>query len=120
MSKQNKFTKSVIQRLEQESLKKKDDKSVNQPIEKKADDQQKNIQANINKTINKANIKSKYSKTNLKLDDIISPMKEREAKNKTFYLDTEVIDVLQAQAKNLKMTDSKLANEIFRAVLNID
>jgi len=48
---------------------------------------------------------------------IISLEPGRTAKNKTFYLDEEVIEAVKATAKSQKVTDSKLVNAILQAVL---
>ncbi len=44
---------------------------------------------------------------------------QRAAKNKTFYLDGQVITALKAAAKEQGVTDSKLVNDILRKVLGV-
>lgn len=44
---------------------------------------------------------------------------QRMAKNKTFYLDGDVIDAIKKTARTQKITDSKLVNDILRQVLGI-
>ena len=46
--------------------------------------------------------------------------KQRAAKNKTFYLDEEVITTLHNTAKRQGITDSKLCNDILRSVLGLN
>lgn len=42
---------------------------------------------------------------------------ERRAKNKTFYLDEDVIDAITKTAKKQKIAESKLVNDILKHVL---
>lgn len=44
----------------------------------------------------------------------------RQAKNKTFYLDVEVIDAITHAARAQGLADSKLVNDILRRVLGVD
>lgn len=51
------------------------------------------------------------------IGEIIRLNPARAAKNKTFYLDEDVIEALRDAAKEQKVTDSKLVNAILRTVL---
>lgn len=54
------------------------------------------------------------------LSEYIRPAPQRLAKNKTFYLDSDVIDAIRNTAKQQKVTDSKLVNDILRRVLELN
>ncbi|MCL2837354.1 MAG: hypothetical protein FWE00_11585 [Defluviitaleaceae bacterium] len=51
------------------------------------------------------------------IGEYLRPSPARLAKNKTFYLDEDVISALKAAAQSRQVTDSKLANDIMRTVL---
>ena len=51
------------------------------------------------------------------IGEYLSPSPARFAKNKTFYLDEDVISALKAAAQSQRVTDSKLVNDIIRTVL---
>jgi len=51
------------------------------------------------------------------VEKYLRPSFARLAKNKTFYLDEEVISALKVVAQSQRVTDSKLANDILRTVL---
>lgn len=55
----------------------------------------------------------------LNLDAYIIKGNDRVAKNKTFYLDQNVIEGIKSAAKRQKVTDSKLVNDILKKVLAI-
>jgi hypothetical protein len=44
---------------------------------------------------------------------------QRVAKNKTFYLDAAVVDAVKRIAREQKVTESRLVNDILRHVLNL-
>jgi len=44
---------------------------------------------------------------------------QRMAKNKTFYLDEEVIEAVKRTAKSQGVTDSRLVNDILRRILHL-
>lgn len=54
------------------------------------------------------------------LSEYLRPTPQRIAKNKTFYLDSDVIDAVRNTAKQQKVTDSKLVNDILRRVLELN
>lgn len=45
---------------------------------------------------------------------------EKKAKNKTYYLDQEVIDAIKHNAKKQNVSESKLVNNILKHILNIN
>ncbi|MCB5389117.1 hypothetical protein LIQ05_19455 [Blautia glucerasea] len=49
----------------------------------------------------------------------IIDVKEKSVKNKTFYLDTEVIKYVKKHAKVQKVSESKLVNDILKHVFKI-
>jgi hypothetical protein len=51
------------------------------------------------------------------IGDFLRREPQRMAKNKTFYLDAQVIEAIKSTAKEQKVTDSKLVNDILRMVL---
>lgn len=53
------------------------------------------------------------------LSAYLVPETPRLAKNKTFYLDTAVIEAVHEAATEQKITDSKLVNDILRKVLGL-
>lgn len=59
-------------------------------------------------------------KTMPDLSEYLRPTPQRLAKNKTFYLDSDVIDAIRNTAKQQKVTDSKLVNDILRRVLELN
>lgn len=50
----------------------------------------------------------------------ISTPPQRAAKNKTFYLDTDVISEIKRQAKKQGTTESKLINDILKNILGLN
>lgn len=148
MAKQNKFTLSVLERLEQEEKRARERKSetpaegapqtTEEPTkEEKAKTEtipssvkeEKSPQTTpqvVKSTpkkeepVAKAPVRSQEEAQEIPdLSQFINVTPERVAKNKTFYLDQEVIDGVRAAAKAQKMTDSRLVNEILRGVLGI-
>lgn len=53
------------------------------------------------------------------LADLLTPTPQRSAKNKTFYLDAQVIDAIKTVAKKQKITESRLVNDLLRKVLGV-
>lgn len=53
------------------------------------------------------------------LSEYIARTPKRMAKNKTFYLDVDVIEALKNAAKQQNITDSRLCNDILRTVLGL-
>ena len=56
--------------------------------------------------------------TSFNLDDIIDKS-SKNSKNKTYYLETNAIDVVKKIAKKQKISESKLVNGILKHVLGI-
>lgn len=50
---------------------------------------------------------------------ILRPQVSRSAKNKTFYLDSELVEAIKSVAAAQKVTESRLVNDILRAVLGL-
>lgn len=53
------------------------------------------------------------------LAELLTPAPQRSAKNKTFYLDAQVIDAIKTVAKKQKITESRLVNDLLRRVLGL-
>ena len=53
------------------------------------------------------------------LAGLISHSEGRKAKNKTFYLDTSVIEAIHKAAVSQKVTESKLVNDILKKILGV-
>ena len=53
------------------------------------------------------------------INSFIRPRATRTAKNKTFYLDNELIQLIQSTAKSQEITESRLVNDILRSVLGL-
>ena len=102
----NKFQKSVRERLENNTVPPKELPSQSPK-----------------KTPSSDTVKPKEVSRELTADDsVLSYLKQeniRDAKNKTFYLDTKVIEAIKTAAKSHKTTDSKLVNDILSNVLNV-
>lgn len=62
-------------------------------------------------------IKKTPTPTVMNLDAFLNPSENRQAKNKTFYLDTAVIDAIKQAATANHMAESKLVNDILKKVL---
>lgn len=60
-----------------------------------------------------------FQNEGLCLDDFIIRDEGRNAKNKTFYLDTAVIQAIKKAATAQKVTESKLVNDILKKILGI-
>ena len=116
----NKFQKSVLERLEQESDRHK--KSTNRkiiPVEVETHIQPEVQVRQEMKEIENETIPSARALPG-DIGDFIRPQLQRQAKNKTFYLDGDVIIAIKKTAKQQGITDSKLVNDILRRVLGID
>lgn len=113
----NKFQKSVFERLEQESNRNKKEKKL--PVEM----QEPAVQATNLPVASVKDEKYVEQQTRQLPTDIggfLRPTQNRLAKNKTFYLDGDVIDMIKNAARAQGVTDSKLVNDILRKVLGID
>lgn len=107
----NKFQKSVQERLEEEakrqSAKKKEASAMEPSLE--------TIEYQIPD-------EKHFTKTQPDFSDIglyLRPETQRIAKNKTFYLDADVIETIKTTARVQRVTDSKLVNDILRKVLGL-
>lgn len=54
----------------------------------------------------------------LDLSDLFGRGEERNAKNKTFYLDDSVIQAIKKAASNYHITESKLVNDILKKIFS--
>lgn len=115
----NKFQKSVLERLEQEARQSKGEQKA--PIEAlrqvKTNEPSKPvpIQARREEPLPEAPQPNIASQADLSAYLRLEPA--RQAKNKTFYLDLEIIEAIKAAAKVQGVTDSKIAGDILRYVL---
>lgn len=131
MSKQNKFTQSVMERLEQDAKRQKEreQKQTKQPekaevkaekplLEVKKEVKTEKVEQKKVPVKKKATAKSKTEVPDL--SDFINKTPQRVAKNKTFYLDESVINALSVAAKEQNTTDSRLCNDILKTVLGVE
>lgn len=120
----NKFQKSVQERLEQEAARQK--KHTQRIAATDAGASEKPMLSNAIPEQSKPKSQSKPKKETVQsitsLPDITMYLKkepQRLAKNKTFYLDSDVIDAIKKIAKQQGITDSKLVNDVLRKVLSL-
>lgn len=131
----NKFQKSVLERLEQENIRQKrttTQKSPAKPAAEIATEPAKQTEplpelpvtaeAPVTGTESTAPVPPEQPKASLPTDigAFLRPAPQRLAKNKTFYLDADLIDAIKATARAQSVTDSKLVNDILRRVLGVD
>lgn len=137
----NKFQKSVLERLEQEAARQKQ-----KPREKTEDRESQPVAAEmavetpVSVPVKNTEADNEQTETEIQQDrpselqiPAIEPETtaipdiggylirepQRSAKNKTFYLDGDVIDAVKAAARSQNVTDSKLVNDILRRVLGL-
>lgn len=146
----NKFQKSVLERLEQEALRQKQDQKaktkINIEVTEKPEEnkttvadagfnepdataveieENKSSEISQKTTILQMEQKLEQPINNnsvMVLPDIGEYLRrdnQRLAKNKTFYLDSDVIEAIKTTAKSQNVTDSKLVNDILRRVLGL-
>lgn len=143
----NKFQKSVLERLEQEAARQKQEKkakpndAIKGPQESLIDNQAVNIveepETSETEKAASASEQQPAAETATVITEAKQPEKksglpmmpdigeylrrdtQRLAKNKTFYLDADVIETVKSTAKAQKVTDSKLVNDILRRVLGL-
>jgi len=72
-------------------------------------------QAKVNE--NKINTVDKDD--DIDLSAFLIPQNLRKAKNKSFYLDDDVISAIKIQSTKRKITESKLVNDILKSVLGV-
>lgn len=117
----NKFAQSIQQRIEQEAFQQKKKQTPPTAVEEVKKD---------TTLINKDRTQQKNQKTPpgipaptpQKADDApwqayINKSNQRMAKNKTFYLDIDVIDAIKSAAKGQHIPESKLVNDILTHIL---
>lgn len=125
----NKFQKSVFERLEQESSRQK--KIQPSPIKDAAgsnpDSEQTTMPVNVEKAMPERSPNAKDNSISAGVERLpadigafLRPVLQRQAKNKTFYLDGDVIIAIKTTAKAQGVTDSKLVNDILRRVLDVE
>jgi hypothetical protein len=115
---ENKFKKAAEQRFKEEehkeqknsSLEQKSSpvKSVNKPI-KKIPAIEENLHSEDNITV--------VENISHRIDDIISTPELVRSKNKTYYLEEEVINKIVQLAKAKKTSESKIVNDILKHIL---
>jgi hypothetical protein len=112
----NKFTKSVLERQAKE-LKQASSIEITQTVP--PEDGTLPVIQEAPKKEKPEPKKTSDTKNMPDLTEYIIYNEDRAAKNKTFYLDTQVIDMLHRAAVAQKMTDSKLLNDILKKVLGL-
>lgn len=55
--------------------------------------------------------------SNINIDDLFPQVEEKKGKNKTFYLEHDVMISIKKTAKSKKVSESKLVNDILKHVL---
>lgn len=127
----NKFQKSVLERLEQEATRQKQ-QSKNKSPEKRPEEM---IKAALPAPTAEPQVPVIHQEPEIfapqehpkkqelqilpDIGEYLRRDNQRLAKNKTFYLDSEVIEAIKATAKAQQVTDSKLVNDILRRVLGL-
>lgn len=119
----NKFQKSVLERLEQEAVRQK------QRTKETAEEAQASSENPIKEEQTKAETSPtpednpvRLEQTEPSVPDVSGYLireHQRAAKNKTFYLDGDVIEAIKSTARKQNVTDSKLVNDILRRVLGL-
>jgi len=113
----NKFQQGALQRLQQEQ---ENNKKIPDHSAKQAEGY--NIpepESRAKPAAAEKEIRHMDSVPDLDLTDFLEIEPRREAKNKTFYLDVEVIEAISAAARKQNVADSKLVNDVLRRVLGI-
>ena len=119
----NKFQKSVLERLELEQ-------SKNAQIQTEASEKKKWDADRVQSKPKSKTVPMK--ETTMQIEATISANAEknviqqyldlspaRRARNKTFYLDIEVIEAIRKEAAHAGVADSKLVNDILRSLFEI-
>jgi hypothetical protein len=120
----NKFQKSVLERLEEEAKRQSSQKKAgvteDSPLaDERAVEQEPAVRtAEIAEPENVivAPVQESFIPD---ISQFIRHDPQRVAKNKTFYLDADVIDNIKITAKKQRTTDSKLVNDILRKILGL-
>lgn len=112
----NKFQKSVMERLEQEAVRQKKNTGKKGPVITAASG------AEAKKTVAEKQRATETQATKADTVDLGQYLRhepQRLAKNKTFYLDDDVIEAIKRNARVQGVTDSKLVNGILSNVLQV-
>lgn len=136
----NKFQKSVLERLEQEATRQRQKSKIKipktLPLEKSSVQVEEMEEVQTVATAEPQEIvipqeasqeipviqEPTHKNELMVLPDINEYLRrdnQRFAKNKTFYLDNDVIEAIKNTAKAQQVTDSKLVNDILRRVLGL-
>lgn len=123
----NKFQKSVLERLEQDVTRQKQaaPPKENQKLKENIPTDPKKeatiIKGPISKSVAAESTQTFFTQVFQPTDigDYLRRDTQRIAKNKTFYLDADVIEAVKSTAKAQGVTDSKLVNDILRRVLGL-
>ena len=110
MSKQNKFTRSIQERqaaLDAQQLSEVEVESVYQMLGIPLPDM-----SDVKEDV-------PFVEPDISLTALLSGVSSRRAKNKTFYLDQDVIDAVRIAAKSQGITESRLVNEVLRSILKV-
>lgn len=108
----NKFTKSILERQEKERKTSPDIHGSLQPAPQEANQPQ--IPPEQPPVIKKEEPKKQIGN----LSQYLTPKKQRQARNKTYYLDEAVILAVKCTAEAEHVTESKLVNDILSKLLN--
>lgn len=116
----NKFTKSVLERQakEMKAQTAQPVQAIQPPPALIQEEKQAEEAVVVKQTPAKKPAASKAGSTP-DLTEFIIRDSSRTAKNKTFYLDTAVIDAIHHAAAAQKITDSKLVNDIMKKILGV-
>lgn len=117
----NKFSKSIIERLEQEAQqqKKTSNKKEHEP---KVEIAPEPVSSEVMITSPPPNKKKAVKAKPVAVPDLSEYIRSdlrRQAKNKTFYLDMDLLDAIKQAAQVQGVAESRLVNDILRKVLGI-
>lgn len=124
----NKFQKSIQERLEQEAARQKVDKKTTKPTKEPQEvlppptkmQTEKLEKSDITPSPEPVAASAQTPRISPDIRDYLPQEPQRTAKNKTFYLDEEVISAIKTSARSQGLTDSKLVNSILRRVLGLN
>jgi hypothetical protein len=116
----NKFQKSVLERLEAEESRRKSAEKLNAaPLpEEHIAPQETEGTPESTEMIAPLPVTVKLPEAPI-IGDYISHDTHRVAKNKTFYLDTAVVDAVKRISREQQVTESRLVNDILRGVFGL-
>lgn len=113
----NKFTKSVLERQAKEAKQPKTTAPEKTELQKPAEKKEPPV---IIPAKEPAPLEISEKQSPIDLESLIGKSNSRKAKNKTFYLDTAVIEAIHKTAKSKNINDSKLVNDILKVILQVD